>query len=1020
MSGRRHSGAVTRAALSAAVVLSALCGPVYLREALSSVVRDTVGQAPVSRTGLTLSSTSSSPDTLAGLVPADLRRWYADPVEQSRVGVAVQPRSVSVTSGHVLWRDGACAHVEIRVGHCPTAAGEVLAEASLAERLGWAPGTAFRVSEFAGSTAFPEDLPVIPLRVVGLYTQRPDPRYWFDERLETAADVGPLVSSMGTLLTDRATMTTTGPTPAGPDATWARTDDRVDLAYRPDAVGLDEVLAAGPRVQAFVEDPAASAAGGVVVGNGRWLTVTSRLPALADTVVTGRAQALVTVPLLAGALTALVAYVFWLAVRAAAQDRRPEAAVTRLRGQGPAGVRRLLVGELLPAVLVGLPLGVLATAGLAVAVARWWFEPTPEVTVDRLTVLVGIGAVLVPPLLTWAAARRVAGERIVALLRAVPARVGRRSVNALEAVVGTLAVAGFVGVVQGSVVGSAALAAPMLLALAAGLAAARLTTAVTARLGPGRLEAGRLLSGLALTRTARRGLARWVVPVVATATALLVVATSAMAGADRAYRLQSLVDLGAPVVLDVATVRPPQLVAAVAAADPTGRSTPLVRADPGDPSAVTTLAVDSTRVRRVARLPAGIPASAWERLLPGPVPPRVVTGTRLTLTAESDGFVAEQATQEVSLTLDYLGADGTPGSTLLGAVTGRPRRVPVAVDLPCSDGCRLVGLTLDAQSSPGPQGQVSILDPALDGRPADLGPPAEWLPLRDPTTQASASELSPTGGRRGVLLDVDFAGGSRVEVHQASIPYAVPALLTRRSVLPTGVRSGVLSGGSRPMAPVATAEYLPGGGPKAVLVDLTTVSGFGWAPQAGITSHVLVADDDPDLVASVRRGLTGHGVTVLGEHRAADAAAAYARSAPGWSLRLGAVLAVLALVVAGAAVAAVVGSAAPAARREYAAARLLGAGRRAVGRVALGELLPPVVVGVLVGAVSGFLAAAVTLDRLPLYVVAPPVDVTRPPTSLALGVATTLVALVALVALCAVLARWVTRATGPDRLVEAE
>ncbi|MGG5258588.1 FtsX-like permease family protein [Phycicoccus avicenniae] len=1017
MGGGRRSGAAVRAVLSALVVASALVGPVYGRETLSSVVRDTVGRAPVERTALTLRSSVSSPDTLADVVPDDVRRWFGPPVLQSRVGVAVWPEAPDAPVGHITWRDGACEHVELRVGRCPAAAGEVLVEESLAASLGWATGRRVEVRELSGSTAFPDRLPVVGLRVVGTYRQREDPAFWFGTRLESAATANPLVATMGTLLTDRATMSARGTTTTGIPATWSEVDDSVDLALRPSAVGLDEVLAAGPAVQRFVDDPAATARAGVVVGNRRWLSARSDLPSLTAAVVRGREQVLVTVPLLAGALTALVTFVFWLTVRAAAVERRPSAAVARLRGQGPAGVRRLLLADLLPGVLAGLPLGLAMAAGLGRLAATRWFDPPAELVLDRLTVTVGAAVLVVPPALTWLAVRRVSTEPVLRLLRSVPARAGRRSVDAAESVLAALALAGFVAVATGSLVGGSALAAPLLLALAGGLLAARATTAVCARYGPGRLNRGRPLLGVALTRVGRRGTARWVVPVVACAAALLVFATAAMTGASRAYELQSLVDVGAPTVLDVAPLPPDELGAAVAAVDPAHRTAaPAVVAAAPDPRSVTTLAVDTAHVRLVATLPPEAADAPWERLAPGPVPPRTLRGSRLTLVAESTGLVADGSTRPVDLAVDYLRPDGAPASTALATLTGRPLRVPVSVPIPCADGCRLVGFTVESGSATaGPEGEVTIREVTLDGRPASLGPSAEWLPLSLPATSASASATSAEGA---LTFSVAFGEESRIAVHQASVPYVIPGLATAGARTATGVRSGTLAGGTARVEPLATVAFLPGAGPRAVLVDLRTVSGAGWAPRAGISSHVLVATADPATVRTVRTGLAARGVTVLAQRHAADVAAGYARGAAGWSLRLGAVLAVVALLAASAAVVAVVGSATASSRREHAALRLAGATRGQVVRVALGEVLPLVVVGVVVGLACGHLAAVLTVARLPLHAVAPAVDVARATASLPVSLAVGAAALLPLAAVGLVLALRAAGSAAPDRLVE--
>jgi hypothetical protein len=97
--------------------------------------------------------------------------------------------------------------------------------------------------------------------------------------------------------------------------------------------------------------------------------VQSDLPAISATVERGRRQARVTVPLLTIPLGLLALSVLGLALGAAVEQRRPEVAVARLRGAGRAGAGRLVLAELLPVVLAGVPLGAAGALGAA-ALAR--------------------------------------------------------------------------------------------------------------------------------------------------------------------------------------------------------------------------------------------------------------------------------------------------------------------------------------------------------------------------------------------------------------------------------------------------------------------------------------------------------------------------------------------------------------------------------------------------------------------------------------------------------------------------
>lgn len=297
--------------------------------------------------------------------------------------------------------------------------------------------------------------------------------------------------------------------------------------------------------------------------------------------------------------------------------------------------------------------------------------------------------------------------------------------SATETVIATIAIAGLVAVLSGSLVGPMAMATPILLAAFVGLVAGRVTTTAFTRAGPALLARGRTAWGLALTRAGRRGTGRLIVPVIATAGALLVFATTAFATADAAYARQSLHDIGAPARIDLAPVRPDTLTAALDAIDPTGREvTAAYLVSPADPTSTNTLAVDVDAIRG---LPVGLDAvasSTWEQLRPSPVPPLTFAGRELTLTLRTPGLVPsiEDGPAVVSLTLDYLNADLAPLSAALSTLGTAPLEETVVLTLPCEEGCRIVGIGADAGLEvPGPTGAFSVGDALLDGQPLDLG-----------------------------------------------------------------------------------------------------------------------------------------------------------------------------------------------------------------------------------------------------------------------------------------------------------
>jgi len=134
------------------------------------------------------------------------------------------------------------------------------------------------------------------------------------------------------------------------------------------ATGIDQLLELGPRIE-DIDLSAKKAA-----TRGQDATVYTGLPQLADSVGAERAQSRVTIPLLMLQLGLLALVVLWLVLAAATEQRRPEVALALLRGRGRRGARNLLLRELLPVVLAGVPLGVVA-AGMLCWAARMLFLP---------------------------------------------------------------------------------------------------------------------------------------------------------------------------------------------------------------------------------------------------------------------------------------------------------------------------------------------------------------------------------------------------------------------------------------------------------------------------------------------------------------------------------------------------------------------------------------------------------------------------------------------------------------------
>lgn len=1014
--------------LSTLIVAFAAFGPLYGRAALASVVIAEVGQAPVSTSGIRLVSASTQPgslldpDSLRSLAPMSVQRWFGPSIRSSSVGVMVWPQGSSSPAGQLLWREGYCGHVRVSVGRCPGAVGEVLVEAGTAERFGWGVGKSLRISELDEAVSNTDVTPIVTVRVVGIFEQTPTDPFWFDTTLAMrGSDPATSAPALGTLLTDQGTLGLEGRTSRGESTSWKGVVNRVDMPLRPQAVTLDQVLTAGPAVARFVANPLGLAAASDPT-SAQSVVASSGFPGLADDVRIGRQQATTTVSLLVGQLVVLLACVLWLTLSAAAQQRRRSAAISRLRGQGASGARRILLGELLAPVLIGIPAGLVLAAGMSWAARRFWFVPRPPLEIDALTVTVTIAAVLVPPALTYLAVRRVSREDVPSLLRGVPPRVSRLSVNVAEAVLAMLALAAFVAVVAGSLVGPLALASPMLLAIAAGVVAARVVEVAAPTLGRVRLTRGRVRSGLSATQAGRRGTARWIVPVASIAVALLVFATQTLGVAVSGYRVQAHADVGAPAVLDVNATDPLKLLSAVRDIDPSGRlATPVFLLRQPGVGSVTTQAVDSAHFPGVAFVAPGVSAAAWARLGPGDTPPVVVRGRTVRMRVASDGLRSSNEDLPLDLTvlLDFVRPDGSPAQQQVTRLTRAHSDHTVSLSLACEQGCALQGFTF--QPGLGQSGAVTTFtvgDVTVDGTHLDLGRPTAWLPYR---IEGTDTTITPQTHTAGVAFQVLMGTADSAIVNHASVPYSIPALTTSSVNSAGGLTGTALTGLSQPMTSVGTIGYAAGADLSTAVVDVTALSRNGWSGGDSLTTQqVYLSSDDAPRIRQVRNALAAHGIPVSGTHLARDAARQYSRSAAGWSLRLGALIAAMAILVAAAALAAVVATGASASRREYATMRLFGASRRTLTQVAVGELAPVVLLGAIIGAVCGYLAAVVTLVKLPLFVRPPVVDVTDTHAAILPALVVTVIAVLVLLGTCLGLCRWLVHDTPPRALIEAD
>lgn len=448
--------AVAIALLAALITTCAVFAPLYDRAIQQSLVDVKLDQAPIQLAGLQVTpspagggtfSTAGTEqpldiDRLEHLIPASVRRGFQKPVPSTTAQVTRQPETPAAPGGPLTWRAGACAHLDITRGRCPTAAREILVSRADAANFDLVPGATVTVGGAASGQAIGPPA-TARLSVVGVYTQLKD-HYWFGQSLtgrSNIVDKGPPPQNQHDIWLTAAGTFTSQSIPQLPGMTTA-----VDLPLDRAGAGVDDVLGLGPTIEHLTRSAQRK-------GEGTAIGVYSGLPDIASDVRAQRAQSRITVPLLMIQLGLLAVVVLWLVLGAATELRRPEIALALLRGRGTSGARRLLLGELLPVVLAGVPVGLGAALLLSWLTRRVFLPGAAPFELGSGLVLALVAAVVVLVAIVVLSVRVVARQPVETLLRRVPVRGTGWGLGVLDAIVITMAGTAVVAFVTGGLSG---------------------------------------------------------------------------------------------------------------------------------------------------------------------------------------------------------------------------------------------------------------------------------------------------------------------------------------------------------------------------------------------------------------------------------------------------------------------------------------------------------------------------------------------------------------------------------------
>lgn len=1021
---------LTAAVLAVAVVTTtaAALGPLYARAAAESILQDHLRQAGASAglrlwEDLDVGDASAYRRALSSVPKPGAIHGYGQRVAgfytSAGAGAALTSSGTGRVRTHLVWLDGACQHLVIVSGQCPTAPNEALAsQRTIAAGLyQWKLG----MTVYLGPITEPDDpnyldpVPATPpVRIVGVYRPKSvnDP-FWFGQSYFDARGSGPASGpeTVDSLFVARSEFLSFQPN------TYVQANFEYPLTAS--ALRLRDVSAERGAVQQLLAR----------YSNGPLQLDTGLLGVLAAA---GHERRLVDVgTLLVTVQLALLAWlVLFQVVSDAIEARGNEIAMAKLRGHAPGATIRFGLGEPVVLLAAAVPVGLL----LALLVTHLF---AATVLIAGVPVLVSWSAV-VTALLAFAGglvAAVLAGYRT--LTRSVLAQWRRTTRGGgpgrLTLVVDVgLATAALSGVAllraehrAGSANDTAALLAPGLLVFAVALLGVRLLPLVCRRLARLSRASHRVGLFLAARQVARRpvGLRLAALLAVAVGLATFGVAGETITSTNRTARAAA--ELGAPRVADVQFDPGLDPVAATHRADPAG-SWAMAAAtwlpDGGDSVAGTVLGVDSSRLAAVGSPVSGGLSNPRLAAITGAaaVPAITLTAPKLRIHLTVSGL---RGMPRPNVQLNFRTATNPFLNIESGAIQDGTHTYTAT--LPCASGCTLRGLTWDRPFGTQQTLSGTIVLTGLDISSGSgwtalnlgLGKPGAWR-AAVPQGQATDAVTVTPAGVRDVFSNTNGGYGGIV---YADAPSPIPAVATA-SALVTGAGSPTrpqLLDATNTTAYFSVAKQvtlLPAVLDNGVVMDVRYL-------QAELPGFVTEANwqvwlgpkAPPDALARLQAA----GLQVQSVSSEQSRVKQLARQAPALALLLLLVCAVTGAVLAVGGTATSISASGWRRSYEIAALRAVGISRRALLRASVAEQLLLLGTAVALGLPSGLLAARLAMPVIPEFADPTPIALRYTPQwTPTLLFAAAFVVLLTLTALIA--ARALLRIAVPARLRESE
>jgi len=961
---------VSLAVLLVAVVTvaAAAAGPLYLRAGGESVLRDALSAPPPDVTGLDVIVMGGTQDPVleharTAVAVSGVPRGYPRQILSLQVALKVRGTpGFNDGQTRLMWRDGACGHLRIVAGRCPTGAQDVLVSQRTQQATGRRLGQAF-----TGCTTAPLGAAMCrvsgaepPLVIRGVYALPGPDAYWFNQPYFNAQPgLGDGPDTLDTSFVSRAGINATG---AAPELTELQAD--VQLVLDPTLLRLDGEA----RLRAQLAGFAAA-----LDRQPYHPAVLTGLPQVLDRADRDRAELSRSVLVVTLQLVGLAFVVLRLVVADASEARAGEVALAKLRGYRALPTLALGLLEPLLLLLLAVPVGLLVADAAVQLLSATVLVPGTPVVLRLPSVLTAAAAFAGGVLAAFLAGRRVLTRAVLEQWRRTGEVGPNRTTAVVEVLVGVASAVVLVivvasGALRAGAHGALALFVPLLMVVVVALLGVPLLPAACRALVRRTRGSRRLGAFLAVRTVARRpaGLRLAALLAVAVGLATFAVDGSLVSGGNRGERAAT--DVGAPTVLLVRTQGAADLRRVVRQVDPQGRwAMAAERWLPFGGLRGTVLAVDSDALPRVAHWradfadqPLGQVAAGIGRSAP---PPVHITAEEIGLDVTTVQPPAQPAELHVLL---------TRGSQQVSAPLGRLRpgssRYTARVS-GCSGGCTLTGVAVGLVQAPSSEpalpvalrltGVVERSGAVWRAVPFDLALAGGWhqQPAQGSTTSSVGAQASAVDWRFAV-------GGNQTAVLLHSALAWPLHVAPGQDVFEHPDRPSVsnFTGPPVPVTAEPTVRVVPQQGREATLVDLDAVRLAVPRFEEFAEQQVWLSDGAP---ADATQRLRAAGLQVVEVRTTAARRSLLDRTAPALGLELFAYAGVLAALLAAAATAVALYLSGRRRAFEMAAMLAVGVPRRSLLVAAATEQLLVLGTALVLGGLGGLGAATLVLPAVP-------------------------------------------------------